>query len=399
MKSSYKIFTLFFLISSLFACGGKNQNEEQNNQHAHAEQQPGKNEVVLTPEQYQTAGIQIGKMQERALSGTIIVNGLLDLPPQSKVSISSPFIGMLKSTNMLQGKKVKKGELVGVLEHPDYLEVQQNYLELKSQLNYQKEEYERQQLLAKEEVNAKKSLQKAESDYRVLKSKFEATKSKLKLMNIGIANLEKGNLVSTINLYSPIAGYVTAVNTNIGAMVSPNDVLFEIADTEHLHAELTVYEKDIPKLKIGQKVRFTLANETKDRMATVYLIGRKISAERTVNIHCHLDIEDAQLLPGMYLTALVESGASKVASLPNAAIVDFEGEKYIFFASENKKNNAKEHHFEVVKVNLGVSELGYTQINIAAIKDWDQKNVVLKGAYDLLSQLKNTEEEGEGHGH
>jgi len=355
--------------------------------------------VTLTPEQYQTAGIETGTITEKSLSGTITVNGLLDLPPQSKVSISTPFAGILKNTQMLQGRKVRKGEVVAVLEHPDYLEIQQNYLEVKSQLGYQKEEYERQQALAKEEVNAKKSLQKAASEYQILKAKLSALKSRLDLMRINISNLEAGNLVSTIKLYSPISGYVTEVHTNIGAMVSPSDVLFEIADTEHLHAELTVYEKDIQKLKIGQKVRFTLANETKERMATVYLIGREISADRTVNIHCHLDQEDAQLIPGMYLTALVESGAAKVPSLPDNAIVDFDGDKYVFFMENEYDAKAKKHHFEMVKVKPQVSELGYTQIDVLGITNWQKKRVVLKGAYDLLSQLKNTEEEGGGHGH
>ncbi len=399
MKLTYKIFALSFLISTVVACGQKQEHTEEHEEHSKTEEAHNENEVALTTEQYQTAGIELGTITERSLSGTITVNGLLDLPPQSKVSISTPFAGILKSTKMLQGKKVRKGEVVAVLEHPDYLEIQQSYLEIKSQLAYQKEEYERQQALAKEEVNAKKSLQKAASEYQILKARLGAAKSKLKLMNVNIGNLDKGNLVNTINLYSPISGYVTEVHTNIGAMANPSDVLFEIADTEHLHAELTIYEKDIQKLKIGQKVRFTLANETKERMATVYLIGREISAERTVNIHCHLDQEDSQLLPGMYLTALVESGAEKVPSLPNEAIVDFDGEKYIFFAAGEYNAKDKEHHFEMVKTMAFVTELGYTHVDVSSIADWQKKKVVLKGAYDLLSQLKNTEEEGGGHGH
>lgn len=396
MKSDYKILAFLLLLFMITAC---NNNGEQNNEKAETEEVHSENEVALTAEQYQTAGVSTGVITKKDLSGTIIVNGLLDLPPQSKVSVSTPFAGILKNTKMLQGVKVKKGDLVATLEHPDYIEIQQNYLEVKSQLGYQKEEYERQQKLAEEEVNAKKSVQKAKSDYQILISKYEALKSKLKLMNINIPKLEKGNLVTTINLYSSINGYVTQVNTNIGAMVNTNDVLFEIADTEHLHAELTVYEKDIPKIKFGQKVRFRLANEQKERIATVYLIGREISAERTVSIHCHLNQEDSQLLPGMYLTAMVESGATKVPSLPDDAIVNFEGAKYIFFEEATPASNQKEHRFEMVKIKPGVSELGYTQIDVTEIKDWEKRKVVLKGAYDLLSQLKNIEEEGGGHHH
>lgn len=399
MKLTYKLSAIFILLFAFTACTNNKVEKEQNPEHSENEQPHKENQVTLTAEQYQTAGIELGMVSQQSLSGTITVNGLLDLPPQSKVSISTPFAGILKSTKMLQGLKVAKGDLIAVLQHPDYVEVQQNYLEIKSELAYQKTEYERQQKLAQEEVNAKKSLQKAQSDYQILIAKQQALKSKLKLMNINMNNLEKGNLVSTINIYSPINGYVTQVNTNIGAMVNSTDVLFEIADTEHLHAELTVYEKDIPKIKIGQKVRFTLANENQERMATVYLIGREISAERTVNIHCHLDKEDAQLLPGMYLTAMVESGANKLPALPNDAIVDFEGSRYIFIAEAGQKTNQKEYHFEMVKIKPGIAELGYTQVEFEDIKPTKELKIVLKGAYDLLSQLKNTEEEGEGHGH
>ncbi|MFC5282567.1 efflux RND transporter periplasmic adaptor subunit [Pedobacter alpinus] len=395
MKLRYKILSILLVFSILTSCGSK---ENKAVEAHHDEEEAHENEVSLTPEQFKVANIQLGLVSEKALSGTIRVNGLLDLPPQSKVSLSTPFAGILKSTNMLQGKKVRKGEAVAVLEHPDYIEVQQSYLELKSQSNYAKADFERQQELAKEQVNAQKSLQKAESDYQILMAKFNAVKSKLKLMNINISNLDKGNLTNTITLYSPINGYITTVNKNIGAMVNSNDVILEIADTEHLHAELTVYEKDVPKLKIGQKVRFVLANEQKERMATVYLIGKEISAERTINIHCHLDEEDAHLIPGMYLQALVESGVKKMLSLPEDAIVDFEGDKYVFVAQTSENKN--EHRFKMLKVNLGVAELGYVAIEIPELKDIQNEQFVLKGAYDLLSQLKNREEEEEGgHGH
>jgi cobalt-zinc-cadmium efflux system membrane fusion protein len=330
----------------------------------------------------------------KQLSGTIKVNGMLDLPPQSLVSISTPFEGIVKSTEMLQGMKVRKGQAVVVLQHPDFVQIQQDYLDHKSSLEYLKLEYERQQELAKENVNAKKTVQKAKSEYQSMQARVQGLKVKLNLMNVNISNLEKGNISSTLTLYSPINGYVTKVNTNIGATALPSDVLFEIADTEHLHAELTVFEKDVPKLKIGQKVRFTLANETKERLATVYLIGREISKERTVNIHCHLDQEDKQLLPGMYLKALVESGSEKVAALPEKAIVEFEGSKYIFI--EGKKKDKELKYFEMIEIAAGVTELGFTQISAINNMDLSKEKIVLNGAYDLLSKMKNSEEE-EGH--
>lgn len=387
MKSIYKMLSMLVIALIIQSC---TQAPEKKEEIATEEVELG-NEATLTPEQYKTAQIELGGIEMKVLSGTIKVNGMLDLPPQSLVSISTPFEGIVKSTEMLQGMKVKKGQAVVVLQHPDFVQIQQDYLDYKSSLEYLKLEYERQQELATENVNAKKTVQKAKSEYQSMQARVQGLKIKLNLMNVNMANLEKGNIQSTLTLYSPISGYVTEVNTNIGATASPTDVLFKIADTEHLHAELTVFENDVPLLKIGQKVRFTLANENKERMATVYLIGREISEERSVNVHCHLDEEDGQLLPGMYLKALVESGSQKVAALPEKAIVEFEGSKYIFI--EGKEKDKALHHFEMIEIIVGVTELGFTQVSALNNIDFSREKIVVNGAYDLLSKIKNSEEE------
>ena len=350
--------------------------------------------ITLTPEQYQVAGITLGHVETKALSGTIKVNGVLDLPPKNLVSISTPLEGIVKSTEMLQGMRVKKGTVVATIQNPEFVQMQQDYLDYKSQLAFLKQELDRQEELSKENVNSKKAVQKARSEYNSVSARLLGQKTRLSMLNINFTELEKGHIIKTFNLYTPITGYVTQVNTNIGAFAASNDMLFKIADTEHLHAELTVFEKDVPKLKIGQKVRFTLANEETERTATVFLIGREISKDRTVQIHCHLDKEDAQLIPGMYLKAYVESGANKVLALPEQAIVEFEGKKYVFVqespAGSEKKRSLE---FKMTAVQTGIIENGYTQISLT---DTSLK-IVIKGAYDLLSKVKNAEEAGHDH--
>src|SRR5690606_16990108 len=132
--------------------------------------------------------------------------------------------------------------------------------------------------------------------YESLRARVEGLKARLAIINIEPEKLTDGNIRKTIHLYSPIAGYVTDVNVNLGQFVNATDELFKIVDTGHLHAELYVFEQDIPHLKVNQRVAFTLINENKTRMAHVYLIGREINAERTIRVHCHLDEEDKNLL-------------------------------------------------------------------------------------------------------
>ena len=400
-----------FMVSVFFSCTNKEETAAAEEHHDEES-----NTVELTDAQIKTAGIALGKIEPRQISGTIKVNGVLDVPPQQLVSISVPLGGFLKSTTLLQGSRVQKGQLIAVIENPEYIQLQQDYLEAMNQFEFAKADYERQQELAKENVNAQKTLQQAKSTYQSWLAKRNGLLAKLKLIHVDLSEVEKGNITSTGNVYSPISGYVTEVNVNIGKFVAPSDVLFEIVDTEHLHAELTVFEKDVLKLRIGQKVRFTLANESEERMATVYLIGREISSDRSVRIHCHIDKEDKELLPGMYLKANVETGGAKVPALPNEAVIDYQGRKYIFIPvegeahehHEEKKQGEENHdeakheheegtHFTMIEVQVGNSELGFTEVTLPDTLD-QNIDVVVKGAYSILSKIKNSEEEG-GHAH
>jgi cobalt-zinc-cadmium efflux system membrane fusion protein len=395
---------LFVSIAVLVSCTNE---PAQNTAEEHHEEEDG---VAFTEAQMVTAGIELGSVEEKQISGTIKVNGILDVPPQQLVSISAPLGGFLKNTVLLEGARVKKGQSIATIENIEFVQLQQDYLDAKSYYELAAADYERQQELAKQKINSEKTLQQSRANYSSWQAKYNGLREKLKVVNINPKSVEQGNLSSTINLYSPINGYVTEVNVNIGKFVNPTDVLFEIVDTEHLHAELIVFEKDVPNLKIGQKVRFTLANETEERMATVYLTGREISEERTVQIHCHIDEEDTEMLPGMYLTALVETGADAVPALPDEAVIDYQGRKYIFMTEEDAhadedpgahagetQHHDEGQHFKMVEVQIGSSELGFTEVRLPEGFDKD-KRVVVKGAYWVLSAMKNSEEEG-GHAH
>lgn len=398
-KSSFKIVLIILVSFLIYSCG--NAPAESTEEEHHEEEE---NTVELTTTQIKTANVTLGGVEQKQISGTIKVNGVLDVPPQQLVSVSVPFGGFLKHTPLLQGSRVQKGQLIATIENSEYIQLQQDYLEAKNEFEFAKADYERQQQLSAENVNAQKTLQQSKSTYQTWMAKKNGFQAKLKLLNIDLPNLENGNITSTANVYSTINGFVTEVNVNIGKFVSPTDVLFEIVDTEHLHAELIIFEKDVPKIKIGQKVRFTLANETAERMATVYLIGREISSDRTIRIHCHIDKEDKNLLPGMYLKAIVEAGSVSVGALPDDAIVDFQGKKYVFVAgeekgSETKATSAAEEgtHFTMVEITTGNSELGFTEVFLP--ENWNSGNkVVVTGAYSILSKIKNSEEDG-GHGH
>lgn len=393
MKNIKNIAYIIIAITTLIfsSCGDK-KTEEAGEKHEEAA-----TVAELTDSQVKTIGLTVASVVGRELSGTIKTTGKLDVPPQQLISVSIPFGGILKKINLLQGSEVSKGELIAVIENPEYIQMQQDYIEAKSQLDFAKSDYERQTDLAKENVNAQKTLQQSKSTYNTLIGKTNGLKAKLKILNLDIASIENGEIQSSINIYSPINGYCTQVNSNIGAFINPQDVIFKLADTQNMHAELTIFERDLPKIVVGQKVRFKLSNENKERISTVSLIGREIGADRIVQVHCNLSSADKDLLPGSYFTAIIETGASKVPTLPDEAIVNFEGKNYVFVykGSENVKSKEGETEtkfvYDMKEVEIGMAEDGYTELkNISA----DPKiQYVVKGAYSLLSKLKNSEEE------
>jgi len=402
------ILVVLFLLAGLWACVKKQEEKQQEPAHQegeHHEEEEEGNVVELTKAQYETAAVELGQASTRNLSDVVTANGVIDIPPQNLVSISAPLGGFVRKTELLQGMQVKKGQVLARIENPDFIQIQQDFLETESKLEYAQQEYSRQLELSKENINAQKVLQQATSEVKTQKARLSGLRERLITAGISLNTLEKGTIANSAVIRSPISGSVTTVNVNIGKYVNPTDVMFEIVDTDHLHVELSIFEQDIPKIKLGQLVRFTVSNNAgKEYLAKVYLINQKINEDRTVRVHCHLEKDDKGLLPQNFVKAVIEIGANPVTALPSPAIVDFEGASYIFIQrpeaahadSTSEGAESEGMAFEMVPVTKGVSENGYTQIKFPQGFDGQNQNIVLKGAYALLSKLKNSEEE-EGH--
>ena len=379
MNIKLKIILLTVIVCFSF-CSNHKENEQANTTDV------SENIVELSADQIKNAGIKTAKAEYKQLSNTINVNGVLEVPPQNLVSISAPMGGFVKQTELLQGMKVKKGQVLVIMEHADYIQLQENYIVASSDLYYVKAEYDRQKELNKENINSIRSLQENEMKFKNLKAKVSALEEKLRMINVDPKNLMEGKIQGSISIVSPIDGFVKEVNVNIGKYVNPTDVLFEIINSDHLHAELTVFEKDISKIKEGQKIIFTLPNENAvKRYATVHLIGHNIGADKTVRIHGHLEKEDPDLLPGMYIKADIETNNNKVLALPEKAIVLFNNHYFVFI---NKTGGI----YQMLNIDIGATESGYTEV-ILKEEGNENSNFVIEGSRSLLAKLKNKEEE------
>ncbi|MFN8117004.1 MAG: efflux RND transporter periplasmic adaptor subunit [Bacteroidia bacterium] len=374
------IFIFLLSVVLLTSCG--NKTEETN-----SSQETIETTVDLTEAQHKSAGIELGKLEKKEISSVLKLNGKIDVPPQNMVSVSTPFGGFLKSTKLLPGMHVKKGEIIANMEDQQYIQLQQDYLMAKSKLAYTENEYNRQKELNQSKASSDKVFQQTEMDYKTQKITLNALAEKLRLININPETLNESNLSRSINVYSSIDGFVSKVNVNIGKYVNPSDVLFELINPEDIHLNLTVFEKDLDKLSIGQKLLAYNNNQPdKKHPCEIILISQDLSADRGAEVHCHFEDYDKTLLPGMYMNAEVEIKQNNATAINDEAIVSHEGKDFIFI-SKNKLQ------FELVEIKKGGSENGFTEVISLDGKDFSNFNIVTKGAYSLLMQLKNKSEE------
>jgi cobalt-zinc-cadmium efflux system membrane fusion protein len=372
-------YIIFLLASSLLmACGAENKTEKT------AENKTVETTVEITDAQLKNMTITIGQITEQSISSILKVNGIIDVPPQNMVSISVPLGGFLKSTKLLPGMHIAKGEIIATMEDQQYIQLQQDYLTTASNLKFLEADYNRQKELNLSKATSDKLFQLAEADYQNQKIVLKSLHENLKLVGINPENLSEKTISRSIDIRSPIDGYVSHVNVNIGKYVNPSDVLFELVNPTDIHLGLTIYEKDLDKIFIGQKLQaFTNHKPDLKYPCEIILIGKDLSEERSVEVHCHFEKYDKTLIPGMFMNAELEINSNNAKVLPDEAIVRFENVNYAFIATS--KNT-----FKMVEVKLGSSEKGLTEVTMD--DSFNNKNFVLNGAYNLLMQLKNKEE-------
>lgn len=373
-----RIIIAFLALALLSSCGNKTTETT-------AEQTISSTTVELTEAQLKNANIETGKAEQKSVSSILKVNGIIDVPPQNMVSISVPLGGYLKNTKLLPGMHVAKGEIIAVMEDQQYIQLQQDYLTAKARFSYTESEFNRQKELNQSKASSDKTFELAEADYKSQRVLIKSLYEKLKLIGVNPDNLTDNNLSRSVNVPSPIDGFVSKVNVNIGKYVNPADVLFELVNPTDIHLNLTVFEKDLNKLFIGQKLMAYTNNEPDKKFACeIILIGKDLSGERSVDVHCHFEKYDKNLIPGMYMNADVAVKSADALVVPESALVTLAGKQYVFEAKSQTQ-------FEMTEVESGISEGGFTQISSATVNLAD-KTLITKNAYSVFMKMQNKTE-------
>jgi membrane fusion protein, heavy metal efflux system len=388
-KSYFKVSVIFLGILYLFASCSKNKPAATTNT---GEALP-EGIVELREDQIKLANIELGAVEMESLSAILKVNGIISVAPQNFATVCMPLGGFIKNTTLLPGNSVTKGQVLAVIDNQEFVDVQQSYLEAKNKLAFAEADFKRHSDLYKNDVYSEQNVQQVTVEYKNLKALVKSLEQKLILIGINPDQLREDNISSTVNLLSPITGFLKSVNINIGKYVSPTEVLFEIVNNDKLFLELTLFEKDAAKVVKGQNVSFYINNETETHEAVITQTGKSVGQDRTFMVYANVSSVCKNLLPGMYVNALISESDVKVTALPSDAVVSFDDKDYIFTFERNKEEAGKAFtEYRMVEVKKGVSGSGFTEIKLPDGFNAVATKIVTKGAYSLLSAMKNAGE-------
>lgn len=342
--------------------------------------------TTLTVEQMKRSGIEVGTIEKRDISSLLQVSGIIDVPPQNMISVTFPPGGYLKSTKLLPGMPIRKGDELAIMEDRGLIQLQQEYLNALIKGKQLELDFRRQNELNESKSTSDKQFQEAETAYKINLVTVRSLSEQLLLAGIDPSKLTENNISKSVALRSPIDGFVTNVKVNIGTYVNPSDILFELVDPRDIHLNMTVFEKDIRYLAIGQKVMtWTNSDPDKKQKAEIILIGKELDENRSVEVHCHFKNYDNSLLPGMFMNASIQVNQQNVAAVPEEAIITWQDKPYLFIPENNNS-------FRMIHVKTGMKQDGFVEVLPESGNSLPDK-IVTKGAYTLLMQLMNKAEE------
>lgn len=412
MKRNIIYITLTFIF--LVSCRKKETTSEPEGEikteqtEEHGEEAP-QTIASLTDEQIKSVGVTLGKIELKELTSTIKANGTLRVPNNNKATITSMYGGIIKTLNVQIGDFVKKGQVIASISNPEYIQLQEQYLTVKSRIAFAEQEYRRQKELFDNDAGAKKNLQSSDAELKTLRTQKSSLQRQLQIMGINPANVNNGNLRSGLVITSPISGTVSNISAQIGSYVDISSPVADVIDNGSLHLDLQVFEKDLPKMKVGQIVHFKLTNNPETEYdAKIFSIGSSFENEsKTISVHCSVTGNKTGLIDGMNITGIVSLDKSTTSAVPNEAIVEADSKYYIFIKTNKKpeehveekgehaheekasQKESKTVNFEKIEVVKGSSDMGYTAITTVNEIPADA-SVVTKGAFFVNAKLSNS---------
>ena len=399
MNSKIKTYILLFAASLFIVSCGKHDEDEHKHQSGeeseHQEHGEGhEEEVHLSEQQVQSLGIKSDTLPFRNISSYVEANGQLEVPPQNEATVTAIVGSNVRLIKVIEGDKVRKGQVLAYLSHPNLIKIQTDYINNWNQLQYLEKEYHRQKTLYDEKVGSGKVFQKTQAEYQSMKGMVKGGEAQLKQMGLGLNQIQQSEIYEQVPVISPIDGHVRLVEVKTGQYVEPHTEMFEIVNIEHIHADLMVFEKDMHKVKQGQRIRFTIESLPGQELeAKIYSVGKAFEQEpKAIHLHAEIENKKGLLIPGMYIRGRIMINDVQSYALPEAGVVR-EGEKYFIFTAKKETDNGEtEWAFEPVEVIVGAKDDGWIEVKL--LKPLKHGTTVAwNNAYYILAEMKKGEAE------
>ena len=237
------------------------------------------------------------------------VTGTLALDPQNRAEVSPIASGVVRCITTREGIRVRRGQVVAYIENTQIVELQRQYLTAVNELSAAKTELARQHTLMKQEAGVLKTLQQAESAYAIANAQVVGIGRQLSQLGVNPSSISAGKLTTLIPVTSPISGIVGKVKISMGSFVDISTSLMTVVNNVNLHCDLKVFEKDLPKVRIGQMVNLTLTNAPEVTFrAKIYDINSVFDNDsKSVTVHARIiDHPATKLLPDMFINGVIE---------------------------------------------------------------------------------------------
>ncbi|MDY5685029.1 MAG: efflux RND transporter periplasmic adaptor subunit [Prevotella sp.] len=359
--------------------------ESDGHDHEEHEESDSFDDIPLTQQQVSTAELRMGEVQTRELDATLRVTGTLVLRPQSMADVSSLMGGVVRSILVSEGQRVSKGQVVATVENTGVVTLQREYFTALRESEAARAELTRQQTLAKAGAGVAKNLQQAETAARIADASLTGIGQQLRQMGISPKSVASGSFATVFPLRAPISGTVSRISASIGSYADMQSPLLAIRDNSAMECDLNVFEKDVAKVAVGDRVELLLANQPgRVLRGRVYGVNQYFNdAAKSVAVHVRLDASPRQgLIDGMYVSGTIATGRQKCRALPSQAIVSTEGKSYIF--ALNGKPRGGKYSFSRHEVTTGVTSDGFTEVDLCEHIRPDSR-IVTDNVYYLAS--------------
>lgn len=296
MKKIYLINTLgLFLLSC--------NDPQPASQQAEAAPVPATETVAQADSTQQTDAVSAATNVAKSAS----YNGVITVPPQRQATVTLTMGGSIHSTSLLPGNHVSQGEVIATLENPEFIQLQQTYLESAAQTEYLEKEYNRQKMLSEQEAASQKRFQQSKADYLSMKSRMEAAAAQLKLLQVDVNRLHEQGIQPYLEVKAPLSGYITNMHINLGTYLNAGEPVCDVVNKGETLLELTAYEKDLDSLQVGCPVEFQVNGMGAQTFeATVITIGQEVDdVNRSLQVYARVKESNSRFRPGMYVSAKI----------------------------------------------------------------------------------------------